>query len=128
MYAIFTSDLLMNKSDFTVMIFYLLYLSDSDQRNVSLWLSSIQIVKCICLISLMCRDAKSCRCCRYICAIFSAGSNFWASLGHFWAILAILGHLWANLGNFGSFLGYFGSFLGHFLVLIFCGKICLCAI
>ena len=49
---------------------------------------------------------------------FSAGANFWAILGHFWA----------NLGNFGSFLGYFGSFLGHFLVLIFCGKILLCAI
>ena len=26
------------------------------------------------------------------------------------------------------FLGHFGSFLGHFLVLIFCGKILLCAI
>ena len=35
---------------------------------------------------------------------FSAGSNFWAILGHFWAILAILGHFWAKLGNFGSFL------------------------
>ena len=33
------------------------------------------------------RDAKSCRCCRYICAIFSAGANFWAIWGHFWAIL-----------------------------------------
>ena len=51
------------------------------------------------------RDAKSGR---YICAIFSAGANFWAILGHFWAISAILGHFWANLGNFGSFLGYFG--------------------
>ena len=42
---------------------------------------------------------------------FLAGANFWAILGHFWAIL-----------------GNFRSFLGHFLVLIFCGKICLCAI
>ena len=42
---------------------------------------------------------------------FSAGANFWAILGNFWAIL-----------------GNFRSFLGHFLVLIFCGKICLCAI
>ena len=32
-----------------------------------------------------------------------------------------LGHFWAILDNFGSFLG-------HFLVLIFCGKICICAI
>ena len=45
---------------------------------------------------------------------FSAGANFWA-------ILAILGHLWAILGNVRSFLG-------HFFVLIFCDKICLCAI
>ena len=52
---------------------------------------------------------------------FSAGANFWVILGHFWAILAIFGHFWAILGNFRSFLG-------HFLVLIFCGKICLCAI
>ena len=65
---------------------------------------------------------KSWRYWRYNSAIFfSAGANFWA-------ILAILGHFWANLGNFGSFLGNFRSFLGHFLVLIFCGKICLCAI
>ena len=40
-----------------------------------------------------CRDAKSGRCGRYICAIFSAGANFWA-------ILAILGHFLAILGNF----------------------------
>ena len=56
---------------------------------------------------------------------FSAGASFWAILGHF---RAILGHFWANLG---SFLGYFGSFsviFGPFFVLIFCGKICLCAI
>ena len=46
----------------------------------------------------------------YLCN-FSANANFWAILGHFWAIL-----------------GNFRSFLGHFLVLIFCGKICLCAI
>ena len=52
---------------------------------------------------------------------FSTGASFWAILGHFWAILAILGNFWANLGNFGSFLG-------HFLVLIFSGKICICAI
>ena len=45
---------------------------------------------------------------------FSTGANFWA-------ILAILGHLWAILGNVRSFLG-------HFFVLIFCDKICLCAI
>ena len=44
---------------------------------------------------------------------FSSGANLWAILGHFWAILAILGD--------------FRSFLGHFLVLIFCGKILLCA-
>ena len=37
------------------------------------------------------RDAKSDRCGRYICAIFSSGANFLA-----------------NLGNFGSFLGYYG--------------------
>ena len=54
------------------------------------------------------RDAKSGRCGRYICVIFSAGANFWA-------ISAILGHFWAILGNFGSFLG-------HFFVLIFFGK------
>ena len=35
---------------------------------------------------------------------FSAGANFWAILGNF------------------------RSLFGHFLVLIFCGKICLCAI
>ena len=52
---------------------------------------------------------------------FSAGAKFWA-------ILEILGHFWANLGNFGSFLGNIRSFLGHFLLLIFCGKICICAI
>ena len=34
------------------------------------------------------RDAKSCRCCRYICAIFFS-----------WCLF---------LGHFGSFLGYFG--------------------
>ena len=45
---------------------------------------------------------------------FSAGANFWA-------ILAILGHVWAIMGNFRSFLGYF-------FVLIFFGKICICAI
>ena len=46
-----------------------------------------------------------------LCYFFSAGANFWAILGNFWAIL-----------------GNFRSFLGHFLVLIFCGKRCLCAI
>ena len=77
----------------------------------------------------MVRDAKSGRCSRYICAnFFSAGANFWAILGHFWAILAILGHFWVILDNFGAILGNFGLFLGHFLVLIFCDKICLCAI
>ena len=69
------------------------------------------------------QDAKSCRCCRYIWA----GANFWAILGHFWAILAIWGHFWAILGHCWAILGSFRSFLGHFLVLIFCGKICLCA-
>ena len=69
---------------------------------------------------------------------FSAGANFWAILGHFWAISAILGnfwailaisgHFWANLGHFWAILGHFRSFLGHFFVLIFCGKICICAI
>ena len=49
---------------------------------------------------------------------FSAGAIFWAILGPFWAIL----------GNFWSFLGHFGSFVGHFLLLIFFGKICICAI
>ena len=50
---------------------------------------------------------------------FSAGAKF----------LAILGHFWANLGKFlCAILGNFRSFLGHFLVLIFCGKILLCAI
>ena len=44
------------------------------------------------------RNAKSCRCCRYISAIF------------FQLVLI------------------FRSFLGHFLLLIFCCKICLCAI
>ena len=57
----------------------------------------------------------------YMCYFFSAGANFWAILGHFWAILAILGNFWA-------ILSHFGSFLGHFLVLIFCGKICICSI
>ena len=32
---------------------------------------------------------------------FSAGTNFWAILGHFWAILAILSHFWAIMDNFG---------------------------
>ena len=62
---------------------------------------------------------------------FLAGANFCAILGHFWAILAILGHfwaIWAIWGHFWAILGNFRSFLGHFLVLIFCGKICLCAI
>ena len=56
------------------------------------------------------RDAKSCRCCRYICA----GANFWAILGHFWAIL---GHFWSFLGHFGPFwaiLGHFWAKLGNF--------------
>ena len=63
----------------------------------------------------------------------STGANF---LGHFGSFL---GHS----GNFGSFLGQIGQFrvifvliwviLGNFwaifvFVLIFCGKICLCAI
>ena len=62
---------------------------------------------------------------------FSAGANFWAILGHFWAISTIVGHfgpIWAILGHFWAILGNFRSFLGHFLVLFFCGKICLCAI
>ena len=62
---------------------------------------------------------------------FSAGANFWAFLvifGPFWQLWVIFGPIWAILGNFWAILGNFRSFLGHFLVLIFCGKICLCAI
>ena len=68
--------------------------------------------KIIILIEIFCRDAKSCRCCRYtyLCYFFFSWCYF---LGHF-------GNFGSFLGNFGSFLGYFGSFLGHFLVLIFC--------
>ena len=61
-------------------------------------------------------------------SVFFSSANFWAILGHFWVILAISGHFWANLGNFWAILGNFRSFSGHFLVLIFCGKILLCAI
>ena len=49
------------------------------------------------------RDAKSGRYGRYISAIFLAGANFWAILGHFWAILAILCHFWAILAILGHF-------------------------
>ena len=52
---------------------------------------------------------------------FLAGANFWA-------ILAILGHFGAILGHLWAILGNVRSFLGHFFVLIFCDKICLCAI
>ena len=45
--------------------------------------------------------------------------------GPFWVIF---GPIWAILGHFWDIWGNFRSFLGHFLVLIFCGKICLCAI
>ena len=65
------------------------------------------------------RDAKSGR---YICAIFSAGANFWVIfglLGQFWVIFV---PLWAILGHFWAILGHFGSFLGPFLVLIFFGQ------
>ena len=51
---------------------------------------------------------------------FSAGANFWAILGHF----GNFGPIWAILGHFGAIFGNFRSFL----VLIFGGKICLCAI
>ena len=62
------------------------------------------------------RDAKSSRGCRYICAIFSAGANFWAILGHFWAILAILG----QVGQFWVIFGLFGVILGHFWAIFWC--------
>ena len=45
--------------------------------------------------------------------------------GPFWVIF---GPNWAILGHFWAILGDFRSFLGHFLVVIFCGKICICAI
>ena len=59
---------------------------------------------------------------------FSAGANFWAVLGHFWQFWVIFGPILAILGHFWAILGNFRSFLGHFLVLIFSGKICICAI
>ena len=59
---------------------------------------------------------------------FSADANFWAILGHFCSILDIFWQIWAILGHFWPILGNFRSFLGHFLVLLFCGKICICAI
>ena len=71
------------------------------------------------------RDAKSCRCCRYICTIFF---QLVLIFGPFWQFWVIFGPIWAILGHFWAVLGNFRSFLGHFLVLIFCGKICLCAI
>ena len=72
------------------------------------------------------RDAKSGR---YICAIFfSAGANFWVIFGPFRQFWVIFGPIWAIFGHFWAILGNFRSFLGHFLVLIFCGKICICAI
>ena len=53
---------------------------------------------------------------------------FWVIFGALWQFWVIFGPIWAILGHFGAILGNFGSFLGHFLVLIFCGKILLCAI
>ena len=51
---------------------------------------------------------------------------FWVIFGPFWQFWVIFGPIWAILGHFWAILGNFRSFLGHFLVLIFCGKICLC--
>ena len=45
------------------------------------------------------RDAKSCRCCRYICAIF-------------FQLVLIFGPFWVILGYFGYFLVIFGPFFG----------------
>ena len=53
---------------------------------------------------------------------------FWVIFGPFWQFWVIFGPIWAILGHFWTILGNFRSFLGHFLVLIFCGKICICAI
>ena len=58
-------------------------------------------IQCVCILP---RDAKSGRYGRNISAIFLAGANFWAILGHL------------------------GSFLGHFLVLIFVAQKCISAI
>ena len=78
------------------------------------------------------RDAKSSRCSRYICAIFFQlvliFGPFWIIFGPFWQFWVIFGPIWSILGHFWAILGNFRSFLGHFLVLIFCGKILLCAI
>ena len=78
------------------------------------------------------RDAKSCRCCRYTCAIFFQlvliFGPFGVIFGPFWQFGVIFGPIWAILDHFWAILGKFRSFLGHFLVLIFCGKILLCAI
>ena len=46
-------------------------------------------------------------------------------LCYFFQLVLIFGPFWVIFGLFG---GNFRSFLGHFLVLIFCGKILLCAI
>ena len=65
------------------------------------------------------RDAKSCRCCRYICAIFFQlvliFGPFWVIFGPFWQFWVIFGPIWAILGHFWAILGNFRSFLGHFL-------------
>ena len=86
----------------------------------------------ICHFQTNSRDAKSGRCGRYICAIFFQlvliFGPFWVIFGPFWQFWDIFGPIWTILGYFWAFLGNFRSFLGHFLVLIFCGKICLCAI
>ena len=52
----------------------------------------------------------------------------WVIFGPFWQFWVIFGPIWAILGHFWAILGNLRSFLGHFFVLIFCGKILLCAI
>ena len=67
----------------------------------------------------------------YLCYFFQLVlifGPFWVIFGPFWQFWVIFGPIWAILGHFWAILGNFRSFLGHFLVLIFCGKICICAI
>ena len=80
----------------------------------------LHVIRCCCCCC--CYDSTEMQKVAYAADIsvlfFSAGAKFWAIWGNFWAIL---GHFWAILGKFRSFLGLF-------LVLIFCGKICICSI
>ena len=67
----------------------------------------------------------------YLCYFFHLVlifGPFWVIFGPFGQFWVIFGPIWAVLGNFWAILGNLRSFLGHFLVLIFCGKILLCAI